>query len=250
MRRWSFSGAGRRGSWLSSPGCRGHHAALFYDHGHEDLPGNRPGPPAWLVPGRRRGQDARPPGDADRRRAARKAEADLHPARGRGGLRDRDQRREDRGHRQQARGQTLLAPQRLSRRDPLPDARRAPRAAARGGDPQGGEGDAAAEPPGASAAPQAQGVRRVGASPPGTEARGIGDRDLMQDEEQQQPDDQQGDEQQPAEEKTPEQQQADEQSGPDQAPADAGTAEAGENEPGAQEPDETPAEEALAEDAA
>ena len=48
------------------------------------------------------------------------------------------------------------------------------RAPARGGHPEGGEGHAAAQPPGAPAAHEAEGLRRAGAPARGPEAQGDG----------------------------------------------------------------------------
>ena len=70
---------------------------------HEDLRSQTHRPRAQLAARRRHRADARPARDADRRRAARQAQADVHAAHRHRRLRDRRQRREDRGHRQQAR---------------------------------------------------------------------------------------------------------------------------------------------------
>ncbi len=56
-----------------------------------------------LVRRRCRRADPRPSRDADRRSAPRQGQAAVHPARGHGRFRRRRERREDRGHRQQAR---------------------------------------------------------------------------------------------------------------------------------------------------
>src|SRR6476619_700528 len=222
----------------------------------EDLPGECPGPRAGLVRRRCRGQDPRPPGHPDRERAAGQAQADLHPARRCRRLRDRRQRREGRRDRRQAGEEALLAPQRLPRRDPLPHPRRSAREAARGGHPQGGQGNAPPQPARPPATSQAQGLRGAGASPPGPEAGETGDgyararrrrsrgatRLMIEDEEQQQPEE--GTPEEQPEEGTPEEQQASEQQAPEEhPPAEGGSPERGEDEG-------EPAEVALSEDAA
>ena len=71
----------------------------------------------------------------------------------------------------------LLAPQRLPGRDQVADPGRDARPPARGGHPQGGEGDAAAQPPRPPAADQAEGLRRPGSPARGAAAETDGDRD-------------------------------------------------------------------------
>ena len=73
----------------------GHVSAAFY----EDLQRQAGRDHARVVSRRRRGQDARPARDPDRRHAPRQAEAAVHAARRHGRLRDRRQRREDPRHR-------------------------------------------------------------------------------------------------------------------------------------------------------
>src|SRR5918996_79921 len=172
-----------RSSTLSCP------AAPAAPSGHEDLRGDTCFPRAQLARGRRERPNARPARDADRRRTARQAQARVHPARGRGRLRDRGQRREDRGVRQEARGEALLQALGLSERPAQPHARGDARAPPRGGDPARGEGDAAPQPPGPGAAPQAEGVCR--ARPPArrAEARADGGTQLMADERDDLPED-------------------------------------------------------------
>ena len=102
---------------------------------------------------------------ADALRGKRKPE--YTPAHRHRRLRRRRQRGEDPRHRRQAGAEDLLAPQRLPGRDQVPDPGRDARPPPRGGDPQGGEGDASAQPPRPPAADQAQGLRR-----PGSPARG------------------------------------------------------------------------------
>ena len=82
---------------------------------HEDLRSHPRRPRAQLADRRRLRANARAARDPDRRHAARQAQADLHAARGHGRLRDRRQRREDRGDGQQALRQALLPPLRVSR---------------------------------------------------------------------------------------------------------------------------------------
>src|SRR5919198_100258 len=148
---------------------------------HEDLRRNPRHPRAQLARRRRHRADARPPGDADRRCAARQDQAGVHAARRHRRLRRRRQRREDLGDRQQARGQEVLPPLRLPRRHQGAHARRHARAPARRGHPPRREGHAAPQPAGAKAAHQAQGLR--GSRPParGAEADPDGDRRLMAD---------------------------------------------------------------------
>ena len=148
---------GQARTWLSSPGRVGD-APRFFVAMKTYVATRRP--PARLVRRRCRGPDPGPPGDADRRRAARQAQARVHAARRHRRLHRRRQRGEDPRHRQQARAEDLLAPQRLPGRDQVPDARRDARAPARGSHPQGRQGDAAAQPPRPPAADQAQGLRR------------------------------------------------------------------------------------------
>src|SRR5258708_24170146 len=74
-----------------------------------------------VVPRRCRWEDPRPSGDADRRPPARQGQAAVHPARRHGRLRRGRERREDHGHRQQARQQDVLPPFGLSRRVEDPD---------------------------------------------------------------------------------------------------------------------------------
>ena len=138
---------------------------------NEDLRRHPAGPRAQLAARRRRGQDPRPPGDPDRRRPARQAQADLHAARRRRRLRGRRQRREDRRDRQQARGEALLPPLRLPRRPQVAHAQRDARAPARGGHPPRREGHAAPQPPGPQADHEAQGLRRAGPSARRADAR-------------------------------------------------------------------------------
>ena len=123
----------------------------------------------WLRRRRQRA-DARPARDPDRRRAARQAQADVHAAHRHRRLRRRRQRREDRGHRQQARGQDVLPPLRLPGRPQGAHAQRHARAPARRGHPPRGQGHAAPQPPRAQAADEAQGLRGPGASARGAEA--------------------------------------------------------------------------------
>ena len=68
---------------------------------------------APLVRRRRRGADPGPSRDPDRRHAARQGQAGVHAARRHGRLRDRRERREDRGHRQEARPEDVLPALRL-----------------------------------------------------------------------------------------------------------------------------------------
>src|SRR4051794_11214344 len=114
---------------------------------------------AQLARRRRQRADARPARHPDRRRAAREDQAGVHAALRHGRLRRRRERGEDRGHRQQARGQEVLPPLRLSRRHQGALAQRHARAPPRGGHPQGGQGDAPPQPPRAKAADEAQGLR-------------------------------------------------------------------------------------------
>src|ERR671915_1234096 len=148
----------------------------------EDVCGDTCFARAQLARGRRERPDARPAGDPDRRCAARQAQARVHAARGRGRLRDRGERREDRGVRQQARGEALLQALGLPGRPAEPHARGDARPPSRRGDPARGEGNAAPQPPRPGAAPQAEGVR--GARPPAcrAEARADGGTQLMADE--------------------------------------------------------------------
>ena len=133
----------------------------------EDLCSHTRRPPARLVRRRCRGPDPGPAGDPDRRRPARQAQARVHAARRHRRLHRRHQRREDPRHRRQAGAEALLAPQRLPGRDQVPHPGRDARPPPRGGDPQGGQGDASAQPPRPPAADQAEGLRR-----PGSPARG------------------------------------------------------------------------------
>src|SRR4051812_3100124 len=125
----------------------------------EDLRRHTFHPRAQLAARRRQRADARPARDPDRRRAARQDQAGVHAALRHGRLRRRRERREDRGHRQQARGQEVLPPLRLPRRHQGALAERHARAPPRGGHPQGGQGDASPQPPRAQAADEAQGLR-------------------------------------------------------------------------------------------
>ena len=110
---------------------------------------------------------------ADALRGKRKPE--YTPARRHRRLHRRRQRGEDPRHRRQAGAEDLLAPQRLPGRDQVADAGRDARAPPRGGDPQGGQGHAAAQPPRPPAADQAEGVRRAGSSARGPAAQTDGD---------------------------------------------------------------------------
>src|SRR3954453_3574484 len=147
----------------------------------EDLRRNTFHPRAQLARRRRERADARPPGDADRRRAARGDQAGVHPALRHGRLRRRRERREDRRHRQQARGQEVLPPHRLPRRHQGALAERHARAPPRGGHPPRGQGHAAAQPPRAQAADEAEGLRRARPPARGAEADPDGARFLMAD---------------------------------------------------------------------
>ncbi|CAA9475911.1 MAG: LSU ribosomal protein L13p (L13Ae), partial [uncultured Solirubrobacteraceae bacterium] len=131
----------------------------------EDLRRQLRDPRALLAHRRRRGPDPRPPGDPDRRRAARQAQAGVHPARGHGRLRRRDQRGEDLRHGLQAHREALLPPLGLPRRPQVAHAERDARPAPRGGHPHRGQGDAPEEPPGPAADHEAQGLRGPRASP-------------------------------------------------------------------------------------
>ena len=124
---------------------------------------------ARVVSRRRRGQDARPARDPDRRHAPRQAQAAVHAARRHRRLRDRRERREDPGHRQQARPEAVLPPLGLSGRPAQPDAARAARPPADRGAPRRGEGDAPQEPARAAADHEAQDLRRPRASARGPE---------------------------------------------------------------------------------
>src|SRR5215208_6121948 len=128
-------------------------------HAHEDLRRQLTRPRAQLVARRRRGPDPRAPRHPDRGRAARQAQARLHPARGHGRLRDRGQRREDLGDGPEAPGEALLPPLGLPGRPEVAHAQRHARAPPRGGHPPRREGHAAEEPPRAEAADQAEGLR-------------------------------------------------------------------------------------------
>ena len=127
----------------------------------------------WLVVDADRA-DARPARHPDRRRAARQAQADVHAAHRHGRLRRRRQRREDRGHREQARRQDLLPPLRLSGRPEVAHAQRHARAPARRGHPPRGEGDASPQPPRLASSYQAQGLRRPRPSARGAAAAADG----------------------------------------------------------------------------
>src|SRR3954452_3061981 len=164
---------------LSSEPPRGTRRGFFSRR--EDLRRHTFHPRAQLAARRCQRADARPARDADRRRAARQDEAGVHAALRHGRLRRRRERREDRGHRQQARGQEVLPPFRLSRWDQGALAERHARAPARGGHPQGGQGDASPQPPRAQAADEAQGLR--GSRPParGAAADTDGAQELMAD---------------------------------------------------------------------
>src|SRR5215217_3311221 len=212
---------------LAKPGCRYTCAPppagrLLCD---EDLCGNTGYPRAQLARGRRDRQDAGPPGDPDRRCAARKAQAGLHASHRRGRLRGRRERREDLGDRQQACGEALLPPFRLPGWAPQPHARRDARAPARGGRAAGREGHAAANAPGPRAAPQAQGLRRARPSPRRAEARADGGKRLMI-EEPQQPEGEEA----PSRDETPE-----------GVPGEPGEATPSETDPPADAPREEPA---------
>ena len=78
---------------------------------------------ARLVRGGCERQDARPPRHAARRPPARQAQAAVHAARRHGRPHHRPQRRQDRGHGQQARGQDVLLAHRRHRRHQEPHAR-------------------------------------------------------------------------------------------------------------------------------
>src|SRR5215218_3034278 len=173
---------------LSSDGrARIWRGRLFAVHGiaagDEDLRSDSPEPPARLVRRGRGGQDSRTPRHTSRGCAPRQEQARVHAPLRYGRLRDRPQRRQGQGQRQQARRQAVLPPQRLSGRPSLPDPRRDASAPARGGRPQGGEGNAAAESLVPPAASQAQGLRRGRAPPRGPKAQADGDRGLMAEEE-------------------------------------------------------------------
>src|ERR687895_1902516 len=245
-----------RGSTLF---CRAAARRLSCD---EDVCGDTCFARAQLARGRRERPDARPAGDPDRRYAARQAQARVHAARGRGRLRDRGERREDRGVGEQARGEALLQALGLPGRPAEPHARGDARAPSRRGDPARGEGDAAPHPPGPGTAPQAEGVR--GARPPAcrAEARADGGTQLMADERDDLPEE--------PESGTPEEEARDSeaigpeiggmedlvaQSGGGQAEEREGEEPAAEGEPAAEEPageepaqGEPPAEEPVAEE--
>ena len=88
-------------------------------------------------------------------------------------------------------GQALLPPLRVSRRVEVPHAQRHARAPARRGHPPRGQGDAAAQPPRAQAADEAEGLRGSGASARRTAAATDGDRAVTErPEDEQQADDQ------------------------------------------------------------
>src|SRR4051794_25123581 len=147
----------------------------------EDLRRNTFHPRAQLARRRRQRADARPAGDADRRRAAREDQAGVHAALRHGRLRRRRQRREDRRHRQQARGQEVLPPLRLPRRHQGALAQRHARAPPRGGHPPRRQGDAPPQPARAKAADEAQGLRGARSPARGAEADPDGARFLMAD---------------------------------------------------------------------
>src|SRR5262245_13111324 len=121
--------------------------------------GNRRPP---LVPGGRRGPEPRPLGLGHRRDPARQALPLVHAPLRHRRLRRRGERREDRGDREEARREALLAALGLSGRDPQAQPRRAAGPPARGGHPPGGPGHAPEEQPGPRAADQAEGVCRSG----------------------------------------------------------------------------------------
>src|SRR5918997_1020739 len=166
-----------RGSRLSDPAAR---RRPFFRH--EDLRGDTCFARAQLARGRRERPDARPARDPDRRCAARQAQARVHAARGRGRLRDRGERREDRGVRQQARGEALLQALGLPGRPAQPHARGDARPPPGGGDPARGQGDAAPQQAGPRPAPQAEGVRRARSPARRAEARADGGTKLMAEE--------------------------------------------------------------------
>src|ERR687892_2428410 len=218
--------------------CRAADRRLSSD---EDVCGDTCFARAQLARGRRERPNARPARDADRRRTARQAQARVHPARGRGRLRDRGQRREDRGVRQEARGEALLQALGLSGWPAQPHARGDARAPPRGGDPARGEGDAAPQPPGPGAAPQAEGVCR--ARPPArrAEARADGGTQLMVDERDDLPEDPESGA--PEEEARESEAVGPEIEGMEDLVARSGGAQAAEGQPAS---DETPAEDRAA----
>src|SRR5918999_1587185 len=165
-----------RGSTLF---CRAAARRLSSD---EDVCGDTCFARAQLARRRRERPDARPARDPDCRFPARQAQARVHAARGRGRFRDRGQRREDRGVRQQARVEALLPALGLPGRPAQPHARGDARAPPRGGDPARGEGDAPPQPAGPGAAPQGEGVRRAGPPARRAEARADGGTKLMAEE--------------------------------------------------------------------
>src|SRR5215213_4341438 len=207
---------------------------------NEDLCSHPRRPPARLVRRRCRGADARPARHTHRRCPAGQAQAGVHAACRHRRLHRRRQRGEDPRHRQQARAEDILAPQRLPRRNQVAQSGRDARAPARGGHPQGGEGDAAAQPPRPPAADQAQGLCR--SRPPARRpaAKADGNREMTDDEKKETSEDATPEET-PAEEP---QADATEETPAEEPQADA-TEETPSEEPQADATEEAPAEEAA-----
>src|ERR671914_2457952 len=238
--RLSWSAAARAAAWPLS--CPRPSPAL------EDLRRHPTRPRAQLAARRRRGPDARPAGDADRRRPARQAQAHVHAARGHRRLRGRGQRREDLGDRRQAPGEALPPPFRLSGGPEDPHAQRHARAPAGGGHPPRRARDAPQEPAGPQAAHEAQGLCRPGAPARGAEAATDGDQVLSADEknEDREPEELEATEpEQPAAEEQPAEQAeapAEEAAAPEpvaEAPAEEPSAAAAEREDEVEEVDQT-----------
>src|SRR5215813_2977123 len=163
----------RRGCYDSAPADD--ESAAFY----EDLERKTGRGRAPLVPRRRRGQDPRASGDPDRGHAPRQGQAAVHAARRHRRLRRGRERREDRGHGQEARRQDVPPPLGLPGRAEEPAAARRARAAADRGAAQGREGDAAPEPARARPDAQAEDLRRPRAPARGAGAHRAGAEDLM-----------------------------------------------------------------------
>src|SRR5690348_5043931 len=138
---------------------------------HEDLHRKAARDRADLVPGGRRGADAGPAGDPDRRAPARQGQAAVHAAHRHRRLRRRRERREGARDGQQARAEGVLPAQRLPRRPARADAGGAARPAPGGGAPARGAGHAAEEPARGGPAAQAAHLRRPRPPPRGPESR-------------------------------------------------------------------------------
>src|SRR6266540_280307 len=172
LRCWVLSGARTRPDVLLPSTFGGPLVRRFSVH--EDLERKTRRGCSRLVRRRRRGSDPRAAGHAHRRHAARQAQAPVHPAHRHGRLRRRRERREDRRHRQEAGREDVPAALGLPGRSQGASAPRGARAAADRGAAQGRQGDAAAQPPRARAAAEAEDLRRPRASPRGTGAQAPG----------------------------------------------------------------------------